>query len=128
MIRRPPRSTLSSSSAASDVYKRELHGLFSSKFGSEPACSWNSSFFWFLKYFANRRVFANQCVNRLPIVILNPWNLNHSVKMIIQVCSKVHVLFPFSIYLLKLHLNHTAIFTPNPAYLRDRAFIGVFGM
>src|SRR5674536_354137 len=25
MIRRPPRSTLSSSSAASDVYKRQLH-------------------------------------------------------------------------------------------------------
>src|SRR5674536_6839 len=31
MIRRPPRSTLSSSSAASDVYKRQLldiHGIF----------------------------------------------------------------------------------------------------
>src|SRR5664280_3912513 len=27
MIRRPPRSTLSSSSAASDVYKRQLHFL-----------------------------------------------------------------------------------------------------
>eukprot|EP00656_Telonema_subtile_P020917 TRINITY_DN21970_c0_g2_i1.p1 TRINITY_DN21970_c0_g2~~TRINITY_DN21970_c0_g2_i1.p1 ORF type:complete len:256 (+),score=39.21 TRINITY_DN21970_c0_g2_i1:58-825(+) len=27
MIRRPPRSTLSSSSAASDVYKRQVHGL-----------------------------------------------------------------------------------------------------
>src|SRR5664280_635112 len=27
MIRRPPRSTLSSSSAASDVYKRQLKGL-----------------------------------------------------------------------------------------------------
>src|SRR5664280_3819637 len=27
MIRRPPRSTLSSSSAASDVYKRQLDGL-----------------------------------------------------------------------------------------------------
>ena len=27
MIRRPPRSTLSSSSAASDVYKRQIHGL-----------------------------------------------------------------------------------------------------
>src|SRR5665648_658004 len=27
MIRRPPRSTLSSSSAASDVYKRQLLGL-----------------------------------------------------------------------------------------------------
>src|SRR5664280_3439363 len=26
MIRRPPRSTLSSSSAASDVYKRQVHG------------------------------------------------------------------------------------------------------
>src|SRR5664279_952731 len=29
MIRRPPRSTLSSSSAASDVYKRQLRGSFS---------------------------------------------------------------------------------------------------
>src|SRR5664279_3891503 len=28
MIRRPPRSTLSSSSAASDVYKRQLYGGF----------------------------------------------------------------------------------------------------
>src|SRR5665648_1299615 len=28
MIRRPPRSTLSSSSAASDVYKRQLLGVF----------------------------------------------------------------------------------------------------
>src|SRR5664279_2107944 len=28
MIRRPPRSTLSSSSAASDVYKRQLPGVF----------------------------------------------------------------------------------------------------
>eukprot|EP00828_Plagiopyla_frontata_P039331 TRINITY_DN516_c0_g1_i6.p2 TRINITY_DN516_c0_g1~~TRINITY_DN516_c0_g1_i6.p2 ORF type:complete len:122 (-),score=31.06 TRINITY_DN516_c0_g1_i6:88-453(-) len=27
MIRRPPRSTLSSSSAASDVYKRQVHGI-----------------------------------------------------------------------------------------------------
>ena len=27
MIRRPPRSTLSSSSAASDVYKRQLYGF-----------------------------------------------------------------------------------------------------
>ena len=27
MIRRPPRSTLSSSSAASDVYKRQTHNL-----------------------------------------------------------------------------------------------------
>ena len=27
MIRRPPRSTLSSSSAASDVYKRQIHNL-----------------------------------------------------------------------------------------------------
>src|SRR5665648_579915 len=27
MIRRPPRSTLSSSSAASDVYKRQLHQI-----------------------------------------------------------------------------------------------------
>src|SRR5665648_1293511 len=27
MIRRPPRSTLSSSSAASDVYKRQINGL-----------------------------------------------------------------------------------------------------
>src|SRR5664280_1181499 len=27
MIRRPPRSTLSSSSAASDVYKRQLRGI-----------------------------------------------------------------------------------------------------
>src|SRR5664279_6576462 len=28
MIRRPPRSTLSSSSAASDVYKRQVLGLY----------------------------------------------------------------------------------------------------
>ena len=27
MIRRPPRSTLDRSSAASDVYKRQLHGF-----------------------------------------------------------------------------------------------------
>src|SRR5665648_1183247 len=31
MIRRPPRSTLSSSSAASDVYKRQLHHPISFK-------------------------------------------------------------------------------------------------
>eukprot|EP00828_Plagiopyla_frontata_P016210 TRINITY_DN2111_c0_g1_i1.p1 TRINITY_DN2111_c0_g1~~TRINITY_DN2111_c0_g1_i1.p1 ORF type:complete len:128 (-),score=33.74 TRINITY_DN2111_c0_g1_i1:72-455(-) len=30
MIRRPPRSTLSSSSAASDVYKRQVHGKMNS--------------------------------------------------------------------------------------------------
>src|SRR5674536_249962 len=32
MIRRPPRSTLSSSSAASDVYKRQLSGLAINQF------------------------------------------------------------------------------------------------
>jgi hypothetical protein len=28
--------------------------------------------------------------------------------------------FPFAIALFKLHLNHAAIFAPNPAYLRNR--------
>jgi len=39
-----------------------------------------------------------------------------------------YALFPFSAALLKLHLNHTAILTPNPAHLRDRAFMCVFGV
>eukprot|EP00658_Telonema_sp_P-2_P053170 TRINITY_DN41613_c0_g1_i1.p1 TRINITY_DN41613_c0_g1~~TRINITY_DN41613_c0_g1_i1.p1 ORF type:complete len:115 (+),score=26.06 TRINITY_DN41613_c0_g1_i1:84-428(+) len=34
MIRRPPRSTLSSSSAASDVYKRQVTTLFNTTAGS----------------------------------------------------------------------------------------------
>eukprot|EP00658_Telonema_sp_P-2_P012990 TRINITY_DN14937_c0_g1_i1.p1 TRINITY_DN14937_c0_g1~~TRINITY_DN14937_c0_g1_i1.p1 ORF type:complete len:151 (-),score=30.45 TRINITY_DN14937_c0_g1_i1:177-629(-) len=42
MIRRPPRSTLSSSSAASDVYKRQISSVMASSLGdmtsgSEPA-------------------------------------------------------------------------------------------
>src|SRR5664280_1988022 len=37
MIRRPPRSTLSSSSAASDVYKRQIYGL-SEVVGPGVAC------------------------------------------------------------------------------------------
>src|SRR5664279_5749633 len=36
MIRRPPRSTLSSSSAASDVYKRQLHRRDSTDGNDEP--------------------------------------------------------------------------------------------
>jgi hypothetical protein len=44
-----------------------------------------------------KSLFANQCVNRLPIVIPNSWNLDHSVKKIIQICSKVHFLFPFAV-------------------------------
>src|SRR5664280_3865079 len=35
MIRRPPRSTLSSSSAASDVYKRQAHVLVVERMGHE---------------------------------------------------------------------------------------------
>src|SRR5664280_3792774 len=38
MIRRPPRSTLSSSSAASDVYKRQAHLLADARqLGRQPA-------------------------------------------------------------------------------------------
>src|SRR5665648_1288985 len=37
MIRRPPRSTLSSSSAASDVYKRQVSPLHQERFGMELA-------------------------------------------------------------------------------------------
>src|SRR5664280_3545214 len=37
MIRRPPRSTLSSSSAASDVYKRQVKSWVSSMLASSPA-------------------------------------------------------------------------------------------
>src|SRR5674536_375176 len=37
MIRRPPRSTLSSSSAASDVYKRQLHPRAASQFADLAA-------------------------------------------------------------------------------------------
>jgi len=31
-----------------------------------------------------------------------------------------YALFPFSAALLKLHLNHTAILTPNPTHLQNR--------
>jgi hypothetical protein len=72
--------------------------------------------------------FANQCVNSLPIVILNSWNLDHAVKKIIQICSKVHFLYPFAVCLLKLHLNHSAILTPNSTHLRYRTVMGVFGV
>ena len=41
MIRRPPRSTLSSSSAASDVYKRQIH-LLSCVCGSSPRAQGSS--------------------------------------------------------------------------------------
>src|SRR5664280_2241127 len=37
MIRRPPRSTLSSSSAASDVYKRQIQSSASVRTGTHPA-------------------------------------------------------------------------------------------
>jgi hypothetical protein len=37
-------------------------------------------------------------------------------------------LLPFSASLLKLHLNHTAILTPNPSHLGDWTFMGVFGV
>eukprot|EP00658_Telonema_sp_P-2_P021735 TRINITY_DN1866_c0_g1_i1.p1 TRINITY_DN1866_c0_g1~~TRINITY_DN1866_c0_g1_i1.p1 ORF type:complete len:200 (+),score=56.12 TRINITY_DN1866_c0_g1_i1:141-740(+) len=36
MIRRPPRSTLSSSSAASDVYKRQEYGVSTQSTGEQP--------------------------------------------------------------------------------------------
>eukprot|EP00658_Telonema_sp_P-2_P053876 TRINITY_DN42605_c0_g1_i1.p1 TRINITY_DN42605_c0_g1~~TRINITY_DN42605_c0_g1_i1.p1 ORF type:complete len:101 (+),score=11.89 TRINITY_DN42605_c0_g1_i1:64-366(+) len=36
MIRRPPRSTLSSSSAASDVYKRQITGTYPSAISTHP--------------------------------------------------------------------------------------------
>jgi hypothetical protein len=39
-----------------------------------------------------------------------------------------YTLFPFAVCLLKLHLNHTAIFTPDPAHLRNWTFMGVFGV
>ena len=41
MIRRPPRSTLSSSSAASDVYKRQAHLSAMNEHGPHP---WQLSF------------------------------------------------------------------------------------
>jgi hypothetical protein len=37
-------------------------------------------------------------------------------------------LFPFSATLLKLHLNHPAILTPNPAHLRNWTVVGVLGV
>jgi hypothetical protein len=37
--------------------------------------------------------FANQCVNRWLIAFFNLWSLNIAVKMIVQVCSKVYMLF-----------------------------------
>ena len=43
MIRRPPRSTLSSSSAASDVYKRQAQAFF--KTGLKPFSSFSSCIF-----------------------------------------------------------------------------------
>ena len=36
MIRRPPRSTLSPSSAASDVYKRQMNEVYATFFTSDP--------------------------------------------------------------------------------------------
>eukprot|EP00658_Telonema_sp_P-2_P017652 TRINITY_DN16882_c0_g1_i3.p1 TRINITY_DN16882_c0_g1~~TRINITY_DN16882_c0_g1_i3.p1 ORF type:complete len:226 (+),score=39.73 TRINITY_DN16882_c0_g1_i3:132-809(+) len=68
MIRRPPRSTLSSSSAASDVYKRQLvRGLFTPTIhliGTHPKARWLVA--WFEntcggesdKYFAHAKVSA----------------------------------------------------------------------
>src|SRR5664280_3730993 len=38
MIRRPPRSTLSSSSAASDVYKRQVTDLLFQRVDDGPQC------------------------------------------------------------------------------------------
>jgi hypothetical protein len=79
--------------------------------------SWTPLFIFVLQILSKQKsLFANQCVNRLPIAILNPWSLNHAIKMIIQVCSKVHVLFPLAVCLFKLHLNHPAILTPDPAH------------
>src|SRR5664280_659087 len=44
MIRRPPRSTLSSSSAASDVYKRQVYIKFNSLYAS-PALNYENQSF-----------------------------------------------------------------------------------
>src|SRR5665648_554919 len=43
MIRRPPRSTLSSSSAASDVYKRQVHCLMQKTMETRGAIPWLTS-------------------------------------------------------------------------------------
>jgi hypothetical protein len=38
------------------------------------------------------------------------------------------VLFPLTICLLKLHLNHTAVLTSNPPHLRHWTILGIFGV
>ena len=57
MIRRPPRSTLSSSSAASDVYKRQVHdllvplknnGVSMTRFESRPAKSGQWEYYFYI--------------------------------------------------------------------------------
>eukprot|EP00658_Telonema_sp_P-2_P059523 TRINITY_DN4851_c0_g3_i2.p1 TRINITY_DN4851_c0_g3~~TRINITY_DN4851_c0_g3_i2.p1 ORF type:complete len:107 (+),score=21.75 TRINITY_DN4851_c0_g3_i2:92-412(+) len=55
MIRRPPRSTLSSSSAASDVYKRQ--GLWYGTWRAENGCWWLE---WSEKLSNNRGQFMYQ--------------------------------------------------------------------
>ncbi len=39
-----------------------------------------------------------------------------------------YFLFPFAVWLFKLQLNHTALFTAKPAYLRDLSFVSIFGV
>jgi hypothetical protein len=40
----------------------------------------------------------------------------------------LHALFPFEVWLLKLHLDYSAVLTPYPPYLRDWAVMSVFGV
>src|SRR5665648_15445 len=108
MIRRPPRSTLSSSSAASDVYKRqECHHPFSFQNRQRQLLqlffyhyTYNTFilnlFFWFCKDHSSRRSLQNACyhnLDRLRYILSTLFNNNHS--SVIQVSNCLIIFFSF---------------------------------
>src|SRR5664280_1468542 len=66
MIRRPPRSTLSSSSTASDVYKRQIYSIAAEVFCKLQISDPVSDYIRVLKIDSLCQIFQQHCCARLP--------------------------------------------------------------
>src|SRR5665648_762778 len=93
MIRRPPRSTLSSSSAASDVYKRQKIHLPGTDIEAKPtvieqfayADTWKDGTSSYLKMMVPRLILMRELLSEQGSIYVHiDWHVGHYVKVIMD--------------------------------------------